>query len=144
MQHQDFIAQLDEAKIFAAITRAEQSTSGEIRVAISHKHRANVIASAHKRFVKLGMHQTPERNAVLIYFAPVSRTFAVWGDTGVHEKCGDNFWQGVAAKMAPALKAGQYTEAVVAAVDEIGTVLAQHFPRGADSKNHLPDDVVHD
>jgi uncharacterized membrane protein len=144
MQHQEFIAQLDEAKILAAIARVEQTTSGEIRVAISHKHRADAVTAAQKRFAKLGMHKTPERNAVLIYFAPKSRTFAVWGDTGVHQKCGDDFWSGVAAKMAPFLKAGQFTEAVVAAVEEIGVVLARHFPRGPEDKNHLPDDVVHD
>lgn len=144
MHHKEFIAQLDEAKILAAIARAEQSTSGEIRVAVSHKHRVDALAAAQKRFVKLGMHQTPHRNAVLIYFAPKAHTFAIWGDVAVHEKCGDDFWKGIAAKIAPQLKAGQFTEAIEEAVCEIGEVLAKHFPRGRDDKNTLPDDIVRD
>lgn len=144
MHHKEFIAKLDEAKILAAIARAEQSTSGEIRVAISRKLCADALGAAQKRFVKLGMHRTPQRNAVLIYFAPKSQAFAVWGDVGVHEKCGAHFWSGVAAKITPWLKAGQFTEAVETAVNEIGEVLARHFPRGADGQNHLPDDIVRD
>ncbi len=144
MHHQEFIAQLDEAKVLVAIARAELTTSGEIRVAISHHRRPDALAAAQKRFKKLGMHKTPGRNAVLIYFAPLSHTFAVWGDIAVHEKCGDEFWQGVAAKISPRLKAGQFTEAVVEAVEEIGAVLAKHFPRGQDGKNYLSDEIVRD
>ena len=144
MHHKEFIAQLDEAKILAAIARAAQATSGEIRVAVSHQHRVDALSAAQKRFGKLGMQKTPLRNAVLIYFAPQARTFAVWGDIGVHEKCGDEFWKGIAAKIAPRLKAGQFTEAIEEAVSEIGVVLAKHFPRGAGDKTQLPGDIVSD
>ena len=142
MHHQEFIGQLDDARVLAAIARAEATTSGEIRVCVSHKHRADALAAAQKRFIKLGMQKTPHRNAVLIYFAPVAHTFAIWGDTGVHEKCGDQFWQGIAERITPQLKAGQYTLAIEEAVREIGAVLAAHFPRGAGDKNNLPDEIV--
>ncbi len=142
MHHQEFIGRLDDATILAAIARAEQTTSGEIRVCISHKHRADALAAAQKRFLKLGMHHTPLRNAVLIYFAPKAHTFAIWGDTAVHEKCGDAFWQGIAAKITPQLKAGQFTEAIAEAVREIGEVLALHFPRSPGGENKSPDDIV--
>jgi uncharacterized membrane protein len=138
MHHKEFIGQLDDATILAAIARAEAATSGEIRVCVSHKHRADALAAAQKRFLKLGMNRTPERNAVLIYFAPLARTFAIWGDTAVHEKCGDAFWQGIAAKITPALKAGQFTEAIAEAVREIGEILAQHFPRSPGGAGNSP------
>ena len=142
MHPKEFINKLDEAKIQAAIVRAEGATSGEIRVAVSHRHRVDALAAAQKRFLKLRMDRTPQRNAVLIYFAPRSRTFAIWGDLAVHEKCGDQFWQGIAAKISPQLQAGQFTAAIVEAVREIGEVLARHFPRAPGGQNNLPDSLV--
>ncbi len=138
MHPKHFIDKLDDAKIVAAIARAEETTSGEIRVAISHRHRVDALAAAQKRFLKLGMERRPQRNAVLVYFAPRAHTFAIWGDVAVHEKCGDAFWQGIAAKIAPRLKAGQYTEGIEEAVREIGVLLTQHFPRLPGEPNPLP------
>ena len=144
MHPKHFIEKLDDAKIIAAIARAEAATSGEIRVAVSHRHRVDALAAAQKRFLKLRMDRTPLRNAVLIYFAPRAHTFAIWGDIAVHEKCGDAFWQGIAAKLTPQLKAGQFTEAIEEAVRDIGVLLAQHFPRQSGDQSSLPDKIVRD
>jgi uncharacterized membrane protein len=142
MHPKHFIEKLDDAKIVAAIARAEAATSGEIRVAVSQRHRVDALAAAQKRFLKLRMDRTPQRNAVLIYFAPRAHTFAIWGDIAVHEKCGDAFWQGIAAKIAPRLKAGQFTEAIEEAVREIGELLAQHFPHPPGGQNKGSDKMA--
>lgn len=144
MKPQAFLAQLDEKTLLAAIAQAEQTTSGEIRVYVSHRERSDPLPHARERFVKLGMTKTRERNAVLIYLAPLSHSYAIVGDTGVHQKCGEEFWVGVAARMKPALSAGRFTEAIVAAVAEVGAVLARHFPRQPDDRNELPDQILHD
>ena len=31
--------------------------------------------------------------AILIFVAPRAQKFAVIGDSGIHERCGDQFWQ---------------------------------------------------
>jgi|ERR1051326_7909747 uncharacterized membrane protein len=142
MKPNEFITQLDEARIVEAIGRAERRSSGEIRVYISRRRRADPLAMARKRFLDLGMTGTRHRNGVLIYIAPLSRTFAIVGDTGVHDKCGDAFWQEVSGVMAALMKAGRYTEAVVAAVEKVGEVLARHFPREPGDQNELPDRIV--
>jgi uncharacterized membrane protein len=144
MHPKEFIDQLDEAKIAAAIGRAEQGTSGEIRVCVSHRHRVDALAAAQKRFLQLGMARTPKRNAVLIYFAPRAQTFALWGDTGVHEKCSDAFWQALAAKTSLRLKAGQFSQAVEETVHDVGKMLEQHFPRSSIGQNHLRNTIVRD
>jgi len=81
---------------------------------------------------------------VLIYIAPRSRSFAVVGDIGVHEKCGDQFWQETATKMEALLRQERYTDALLEAVSGIGAVLAAHFPRQPDDKNELPDEIAGD
>jgi uncharacterized membrane protein len=135
---------LEESRIVAAIASAEKRTSGEMRVWISEKERTDALAAAKERFVKLGMQKTKQRNAVLIYFAPASQQFAIWGDNAVHEKCGDTFWKSIATGMVPFLKEQKYTEAVEFAVKALGDVLARHFPREPGDINELPDQIVRD
>jgi uncharacterized membrane protein len=144
MHSKIFIGKLDETKIAAAICMAEQITSGEIRVCVSHRHRADALAAAKKRFWELGMARTPKRNAVLIYFAPLAQTFALWGDIGVHEKCSVEFWQSIADRIASRLKAGQFSEAVNEAVRDVGEMLAGHFPRDSANQDRLQNTIVSD
>jgi uncharacterized membrane protein len=144
MHPKHFIAKLDDAKITAAIGLAEQNTSGEIRVCVSHRHQVDALAAAQKRFLQLGMAHTPQRNAVLLYFAPRAQTFALWGDIGVHEKCSVEFWQMLVARISLRLRAEQFAAAVEEAVRDVGEMLGRHFPRTSDDQNHLPDAVVQD
>jgi uncharacterized membrane protein len=144
MKPKEFIDQLEDDKIVAAIAEAERRTSGEIRVYVSHRKREDALAAAKARFEKLGMMRTRHRNAVLIYFAPLIHKFAIWGDVGVHKKCGEEFWQETAGRMTAALKDGRFTEAAVLAVQSAGEVLARHFPREPDDKDELPNKVERD
>jgi uncharacterized membrane protein len=144
MKTAEFLSQLDDARIAAAIAEAERNTSGEIRVYVSRHADADALEAAHRRFAQLGMARTRERNAVLLHFAPLTQQFAVWGDTGVHEKCGQDFWNGIAGAMGRDLQAGHFTEAIVNAVRATGELLARHFPRASDDRNELPDTVARD
>jgi uncharacterized membrane protein len=87
------------------------------------------------------MTQTSARNGVLIFVAPRSHTFAIIGDTGIHKKCGDTFWQEVAASMEQHFKRREFTEGLVNGVERAGGLLAEHFPRSPDDKNELPDHI---
>jgi uncharacterized membrane protein len=87
------------------------------------------------------MHATRERNGVLLYFAPLTQKFAVIGDTGIHAKCGQSFWDEVAADIRVHLREQHFTDAVVSAVRKVGQLLAQHFPSRPDDQNELPDTI---
>lgn len=132
---------IDHDRIVAAIRAAEQRTSGEIRVVVSRRKAADAIAAAQQQFNRLGMTQTSARNGVLIFVAPRSRTFAVIGDTAVHERCGDAFWRALADAMAEYFRRGEFTAGVTHGIERAGALLAEHFPRAADDRNELPDDV---
>ena len=148
MKTKHFIARLDHARITAAIIEAERTTSGQIRVWISHRDVEDALATARERFAKLDMHTTAGRNSVLIYLAPEAHKYAVVGDEGIHGRCGeDAFWKSVVGvTMRPLLKEGRFTEAIVAAIGEVGRELAAHFPAvpGQDRADELPDAVEED
>ena len=144
MRHRKFISQLAHEQIHAAIRAAEERSSGEIRVMVSHQAAPDPVATAQKAFLRLGMPATKHRNAVLIFVAPRSRTFAVVGDEAVHAKCGDGFWRGLAEAMTACFKRGEFTEGLVHGINRAGELLAQHFPPEPDAENELPDDVIED
>lgn len=142
MKTSAFISQLDEAKVLAEIAKAEAGTSGEIRVFVSSRHVDDPVARAGRRFEKLGMTNTRSRNGVLLYFAPVSRKFAIVGDRGIHEKCGPAFWNELIEDIRPLLQAGHFTEAVTRAVRRAGEQLGRHFPAEPGDRDELSNEVV--
>ena len=144
MKAGDFLSKLTQDSIVAGIAEAEKHTSGEIRVFISRLHRPDGLAAAHSRFHKLRMHEKRDRNAVLIYVAPVAQTFAVLGDKAAHEKFREGFWHEVREAMGAEFKAGRYSEGVLRAVRLVGEEMRRHFPRRPDDRNELTDSIVTD
>ena len=142
MKHREFLSKLEHESIVQAIRDAEARTSGQIRVFVSHKAAPEALPAAQKQFDRLRMYKTKQRNAVLIFVAPVSQTFAIVGDAGVHAKCGEARWQAIASEMSTHLKAGAFTTAIVHAIRRAGDLLAEHFPPNKDDRNELPDGVI--
>ncbi len=145
MRTREFLSKLEHARIVSAIREAESRTSGEIRVLIQRgKLNSDPLVAAQRKFHRLGMHKTRERNAVLIFVAPRAHKFAVVGDEGIYEKCGDEFWRRIVQQMRTHFKNTNFNDAVTEAVRELGTVLAAHFPKTARDTNELPDEVLED
>ncbi len=144
MRPEKFIEQLEDQRIVAAIQLAEAATSGEIRVFVTRHSPVDPLAEALRQFSKLGMTRTPQRNAVLLYLVPLSRTFAIVGDEGIHQRCGQDFWDRVREEMSRRFKVGDFTGGVIAGIQSAGTELARHFPKVAGDQNDLPDSVVRD
>jgi len=144
MKPKEFLNALDDDAIVQAIGAAEKRTSGEIRVFVSENEVTDVVAEAQRQFVRMEMTKTELRNGVLIYFAPRMRSFAVVGDEGIHKKRGQPLWDSVVARMRPLLKDGEYTKAIIAGVEEIGTVLCKEFPCQPGDRNELPNTVERD
>ena len=142
MRTKEFIGKLDHDRIVRAIREAETKTSGEIRVYIQRGELdGDVLPIAQQRFQRLEMDKTAQRNGVLIFVAPRGHQFAVVGDQGIHEKCGDPLWQRVVEKMRTHFRNERFTDAIVDAIHDIAGVLATHFPRKAGDVNELPDKV---
>jgi uncharacterized membrane protein len=142
MKTRHLIKQLDRQLVEAGIRSAEQATSGEIRVIVHHKPVEDAVAAASAAFLRLGMDKTRERNAVLIFVAPESQKFAVIGDEAVHQKCGDIFWQELAAAMTGHFKQARFTDGLRLGISRAGALLAEHFPRQAGDVDELPNEVI--
>src|SRR6188768_1702557 len=84
----------ENERIVEAIRNAERKTSGEVRVYIEPKNPlVDTLERAAFLFFKLKMDQTDERNAVLLYIAIQHKELALFGDKGIHEKVGNEYWE---------------------------------------------------
>jgi uncharacterized membrane protein len=90
------------------------------------------------------MTKTRHRNGVLVFVAPRARKFAVIGDTGVHQRCGDGFWLALAAEMTGHFKQSDFSAGIIHAIQKAGELLAAHFPPQPGDGNELPDEIERD
>jgi uncharacterized membrane protein len=136
-----FFSQLDNDRIVSAIADAERRSSGEIRVHVTHRKPEDLEARARRRFELLGMTRTADRNGVLFYIAPSIRRFQILGDSGIHDRCGPDFWKEVAAGMEESFQRGEFTDGIIRGVEKVGEVLARHFPRSSADRDELPNAI---
>jgi uncharacterized membrane protein len=143
MRSREFLSKLEHDRIVHAIREGESKTSGEIRVYVQRgKLNADPLIVAQKKFQRLKMDRTRERNAVLIFVAPREHKFAVVGDKAIHERCGHEFWQRIVEGMRAHFQNEKFSHALIEAIQEIGRLLAAHFPKTSANINELPDDVI--
>jgi uncharacterized membrane protein len=133
---------IDSDRIREAIRRAEKRTSGEIRVSVSSLFWGDVRKAAERAFERTGMTATQERNAVLFFVVPARRKFVVLGDSGIHDKVGQEFWHEIVQIVSERFRESDFTNGLVRGIAAAGEQLATYFPfAGARDSNELPDDV---
>ena len=117
--------------IAAAIAAAEDGTTGRIAVREIPDATVDAFQRARREFEQSGLQRHPSGNAALILVAPKARQFAVLGDRALHERVGDEFWNGIVAESRTYFERGAIAGGVIAAVARIGEALRTHFPRTA-------------
>lgn len=143
-RNKEFFTREEKAQLVEAIQQAEQRTSGEVRVFIESRCRyVNPLDRAKEVFDSLQMGATGERNATLVYVAVKDRQAAVYGDAGIHEKVGQQYWEEEVNKMLLEFRKQHLAAGLLQVVKDIGEALHYYFPydRTTD-KNELPDDIV--
>lgn len=127
-----------------AIRKAEQRTSGEVRLFVESKCKyVDALERAKEIFLQLQMERTAQRNATLIYVAVDDHQVAVLGDEGIHQKVGAAYWQTEVEKMIMQFRAEHLVDGICMAIGDLGEALHHHFPYNSDTdKNELPDDII--
>ena len=124
------------------VSLQERGTTGEIKVVI-HRHCWRPIrAKAAKVFREAGLDQTAERNAVMIFIVTSNRECLIYGDVGVHHKVGQGYWNSIRDDMVSSFQAGEMTEGVRQAVQQVGATLRDLYPSGGGDENELSDEVL--
>lgn len=131
-----------QKQIEAAIIEAEKNTSGEIRVHIENNCKGEVVQHAIKVFERLKMHQTKERNGVLIYLAVDDHKFAIIGDEGINNKVGPTFWDNIRDHMSKLFQQQQFAQGLCDGIVMAGEELKKDFPLQHNDKDELSNEVT--
>ena len=138
---EDFLTKEEEQEIVEAIGIAEKNTSGEIRVHIEKENTIAAIDRAVEVFHHLNMEKTKERNGVIIYVAVKSKHFAIYGDKGIHDIVGNDFWNSTKDVMANHFKNGNFKHGLIDGILKAGEQLKSHFPHQDDDTNELSNKI---
>jgi uncharacterized membrane protein len=143
-KQKEFFSAEEKQRVVTAIQKAEQRTSGEVRVFVESRCRfVDAIDRAKELFFQLSMDKTVERNGTIVYVAVKDKQAAVFGDEGIHQKVGQKYWEDAINKMMVCFKQANLADGIEQAVFTIGEALYQNFPYNRETdKNELPDDIV--
>jgi putative membrane protein len=86
--------------------------------------------------------RTTGRTGILIYLSMREHRAEIVAEEAIAAKVAAEVWGEAMVAMLPQLKAGRIADGMCAAVERVGAVLAEHFPRSADDANELPDRLI--
>ncbi len=98
--------------------------------------------AALREFTARGLARTRGRTGVLLYVALQERYAEIVADSGIDAKVDPEVWREIVAPLLEAAREDRLREGLVAAVADIGAVLARHVPPVADDVDELPNKVV--
>lgn len=140
----DFVTPEENEAIISAIRSTENRTSGEIRVFLESRNEyMEPLDRAAEVFINLKMHMTHHRNAVLLYIAVKDHEVALFGDQGIHEQVGTQFWNEEVKHMLTFFRENHLADGIIHCIRHVGEVLCEKFPYDRkEDKNELPDEIV--
>lgn len=138
---ENFLTTSEEEDIIAAIRDAEKDTSGEIRVHIENSCNNDVFEHAMEVFHYLKMDNTKDQNGVLIYVAVSKREFVIYGDKGINDIVGADFWNSTRDAIAKHFENGDFTKGLIQGIQTAGKALSKHFPWHHGDVNELDNTI---
>ena len=97
---------------------------------------------AMQMFIERGIHNTRDQSGILVMLSELEHQVVILGDAGIHQKVGDDGWEGYIKRIVTGLKGGQAAASIVAVLQDLGAQLAAHFPARVDDTDELANEVV--
>ncbi|WP_395622422.1 TPM domain-containing protein [Sphingomonas daechungensis] len=86
--------------------------------------------------------RTVGRTGILIYLSMGERRAEIVADEAILKVTTPETWGEAMAALLEGVKAGKAADGIVAAIEQVGAVLAEHFPRSATDTNEIPDKLI--
>jgi uncharacterized membrane protein len=136
-------------RIEKAINASEKLHTGELRFALeAAMDPFDVLRGLSTReraiqvFSMLRVWDTEQNSGVLIYLQMVEQRIEIVADRGINRQVAQHEWDAICARMQAAFREGRFEQGSLAAIEEITSTLARHFPPGDQNPDELPDRPV--
>lgn len=121
---------------------AERMTSAEFKIIIAQSAWLGVNRLAARLFRKYRLHETAERNAVLLLVLEKDRQVRIHGDEAINAKVPDDFWRGVRDEMLGEFRHGRHADGLTLGLHLVVDALKEHFPADPDAIDEVSNDIV--
>jgi uncharacterized membrane protein len=135
--------------IQSAADAVESRTVGEI--VFSFRNKKSLLEKlysnhelAMKDFEQLEVYKTKERTGILIFLLFEEKYFDIIADEGIFAKIPDDTWNKMEVKLKKEFKKKNYSNGILALINEMGEVLSREFPTraGADNDDEIDNEIV--
>ena len=86
--------------------------------------------------------RTAGRTGILIYLSMGERRAEIVADEAILKVTDDHTWGEAMASLVGEVRQGRPADGIVAAIERVGAVLAEHFPRTEGDINEIPDKLI--
>lgn len=86
--------------------------------------------------------RTAGRTGILIYLSLGEHMAEIVADAAIHGKVPDTAWGDAMIALVSDVRDGRIADGMIAAVGQVGAILAAHLPRADNDKNELPDRLI--
>ena len=86
--------------------------------------------------------RTVGRTGILIYLSMGERRAEIVADEAILKVTDDSTWGDAMAALVEQVREGRPGDGICAAIERVGAVLTEHFPRSADDANEIPDKLI--
>ena len=86
--------------------------------------------------------RTAGRTGILIYLSLAEHRAEIVADEAILKVTDEHTWGEAMTALIAEVREGRPGDGIVAAIERVGTVLAEHFPRSADDINEIPDKLI--
>ncbi|MFL6720684.1 MAG: TPM domain-containing protein [Sphingomonas sp.] len=86
--------------------------------------------------------RTTGRTGVLIYLSIAERRAEIVADESIVKVTDDHTWGEAMTALIAEVREGRPADGITAAIERVGAVLAEHFPRTAGDVNEIPDKLI--
>ena len=86
--------------------------------------------------------RTIGRTGILIYLSMGEHRAEIVADEAITQVTTPETWGEAMAALLVEVKAGRPADGIVAAVERVGAVLKEHFPRSSTDTNEIPDKLI--
>jgi putative membrane protein len=103
-------------------------------------------ARVHERAVRAfrigAERRTHGRTGILIYLSMRERRAEIVADEAIATKVDPDVWGDAMVALLAEMRQGRVADGMIAAVENVGEILAGHFPAAHDDQNELPDRLI--
>jgi putative membrane protein len=97
---------------------------------------------AERAFFERGLYKTKKNTGVLFFLSLLERKIWILADKGIYEKMSQETLDRFAGDVSRGIREGRACEVLSQAIEEVGVLLAHHFPVTPDDTDELPDGVM--